>query len=73
MNLTNARLLYSTMCSKFYTLSLLKIIVNFYYKKLFFNPNTLKYQENMPIYITEHKNCLELIKAVSNSNIDFIY
>lgn len=73
MNLTYVRLLFSTFFDKFFAFTLLKNIVNFYYKKLIFHPNTLKYLEKMPINTLEHKNCLEYLKAVNNTNINLIY
>lgn len=73
MDLTQTRILSTVLVDKLFALLLLKKIVNFYYKKLFLHPNTLKYLKKMPIDTIEHKNCLGYLKAVNSSNINLIY
>ena len=52
---------------------MLKQIVTFYYDIIFNNSNLLKKNENVPMNTSEHKNCLALLKAAVNTNINFIY
>lgn len=70
---TYLRILNSTLFDNFLPLAILKRIVTFYYNSFMFHPNIFKTDKNMSINNTEHKNCLEILKAAGNPNINFIY
>lgn len=53
--------------------SIIKKIVNYYYNIFSFQPNIFKKKEKMSINITEHKNCLAILKAAVDSNINLTY
>ncbi len=71
--LTYIRKFNTTLFDKIFILSMIKRIVTFYYNSFLFHPNIFKNYKKMSTNISEHKNCLALIKAAGNSNINFIY
>lgn len=73
MNLTYTRILGTVLFDRLFAFSLFKKIVKFYYKRFTFHSNLFKFYEKVPINKLEHTNCLEFIKAVDSSQINYIY
>ena len=73
MNRTYIRKINNLIVDKIFIFALIKRIVTFYYNSFIFHPNIFKNYKKMSTNISEHKNCLALIKAAGNSNINFIY